>query len=364
MKALVLAVLIQAARAQGVDFYQEGAKALDAQKYDAAVDFFAKAIAADPQDYAAHFNRGLAFTYLNRETDAIAEYRRVLEIKPDVFEAELNLATSLLKMNQFAVAEQMYSKALALKPDSQAAESGLGRTLAREGKLSEADPHYRKAGEVKELAAEYELAKKPQEAIAIYKTFPEDPAAQERMGALLIEIGNPQDAIAPLELAVGKSPTAANRLALAEAYARTKQDAKAEPLVAAALAAAPGDIELRMFYAKLLRDERKFPEAAGQFQAAAKAKPDMADAWTELAGVLIMMDQYPPALAALDRVHALNAETAGHYFLRGMVLDKLHQPKDAMANYNQFLALSQGKNPDQEFQARQRVKTLEHEVKR
>jgi hypothetical protein len=47
-----------------------------------------------------------------------------------------------------------------------------------------------------------------------------------------------------------------------------------------------------------------------------------------------------------------------------MVLDRLHLVKDAMANYNQFLALSQGKNPDQEFQARQRVKTLEHEVKK
>src|SRR5262249_16835357 len=161
--------------------------------------------------------------------------------------------------------------------------------------------------------------------------------------------------------AVGKSPTVANQVALAQAYVRTNQTAKAEPLVAAALTAAPKDVDLRLFYAKLLRDERKFPQAAAQFQTAAQAKPDMPEAWTELGGVLGMMEQYPPALAALDRVHALNAETAGHYFLRGMVLDRLHQPKDAIANYNQFLALSQGKNPDQEFQARNRVKTLERE---
>ena len=364
MKALVVAVLIRAACAQGVDFYQEGVKALDARKFEAALDLFSKAIAADSQDYAAHFNRGLALTYLNRDTDAIAEYRRVLEIKPDVFEAELNLATSLVKTNQFAEAEQTYLKALALKPDSQAAESGLGRALARQGKLDEADPHYRKAGEVKELAAEYELARKPQKAIAIYKEFPQDPAAQERMGALLLESGNAEEAVAPLEFAVGKSPTAANQLALAQAYVRSRQTAKAEPLAAAALGAAPQDVDLRMFYAKLLRDERKFPQAAAQFQAAAQANPDMPAAWTELAGVLVMMEQYPPALAALDRVHALHAETAGHYFLRGMVLDRMRQPKEAIANYNQFLTLSDGKNPDQEFQARQRVKTLEREVKR
>jgi tetratricopeptide (TPR) repeat protein len=163
---------------------------------------------------------------------------------------------------------------------------------------------------------------------------------------------------------VAKSPTPANRLALAQAYAGTKQPVKAEPLAAAAVAQAPNDTELRLFYARLLRDERKFPLAAGQFQSVAQAKPDSVPAWTELAGVLVMMEMYPQALTALDHVHELHAEIAGHFFLRGMVLDRLHVVKDAMANYNQFLALSQGKNPDQEFQARQRVKTLEHEVKK
>ena len=130
------------------------------------------------------------------------------------------------------------------------------------------------------------------------------------------------------------------------------------------MAQAPNDTELRLFYARLLRDERKFPLAAAQFQSVAQAKPDSVPAWTELAGVLVMMEMYPQALTALDHVHELHAEIAGHFFLRGMVLDRLHVVKDAMANYNQFLALSQGKNPDQEFQARQRVKTLEHEVKK
>ena len=39
-------------------------------------------------------------------------------------------------------------------------------------------------------------------------------------------------------------------------------------------------------------------------------------------------------------------------------------PKEALASYQRFLELSQGKNPDQEFQARQRVRTLEKEIKR
>ena len=406
MRFLLIFLVLPFASAQAPTFVEQGIQALDAQKYDDALDLFAKAIAADPQDYAAHFERGLAFSLQGKDPDAIAEYTRTLELKPGLYEAELNLGISLLRVakpadaiphlsaaatqkpgqfrpafylgnafleaQQYAEAEQAYSKALALDPKSAPTETALGRALAKQGKLKEAEPHYRKAvvldpsrkDPLFDLAAQYEAAKQPVEAIAIYRDFPENPAAQERMGALLLESGKPEDAIAPLEFAVSKSPTPANQLALAQAYARTKQPAKAEPLAASAIAKAPNDVELRMFYGLLLRDQRKFPPAAAQFQAVAQAKPDSVPAWTELAGVLVMMEMYPQALTALDRVHELHAEIAGHFFLRGMVLDRLHQPKDAMANYNQFLALSQGKNPDQEFQARQRVKTLEHEVRK
>jgi tetratricopeptide (TPR) repeat protein len=379
MRYLVLTVLAAVAGAQTVDFYGEGMKALDAQKYDSAVELFAKAIAADPADYAAHFNRGLAFSLQKKDADAVPEYTRALELKPGLPQAQKNLATSLenvgeaqIAARQFAEAEQSFKRALELNANSAQAELGLGRTIAREGRLQDAQAHYEKAvtldaslkPALADMAAQYEAAKMPEGAIAIYRQFPEDPAAQERIGSLLLAAGKPDEAVTALEAAVQKSPTAANQLALAQAYVSTKQPAKAEPLAASALAAAPGDVDVRMFYGRLLRDQRKFPPAASQFLAAAQAKPAMVEAWSELAGALVLMEQYPQALAALDRVHALNAEIAGHFFLRGMVLDHLHQPKDAIVSYNQFLTLSQGKNPDQEFQARQRVKTLEHEVKK
>ena len=73
---------------------------------------------------------------------------------------------------------------------------------------------------------------------------------------------------------------------------------------------------------------------------------------------------YPQAIAALDQIHRLNAEKPGHYYLRAIVLDKLRQNKAALENYKRFLELSQGKSPDEEFKARQRVRILEHEVNR
>jgi tetratricopeptide (TPR) repeat protein len=119
-----------------------------------------------------------------------------------------------------------------------------------------------------------------------------------------------------------------------------------------------------MTIGRIYRDQKNYSEAANYFLNAAKLKPAGADAWSELAGVLTLMQQYPQALAALDKLHELNAEKPGHYYLRAIILDKLHQLKPALASYQQFLRTSNGQNPDQEFQARGRIKALQHEVNR
>ena len=80
--------------------------------------------------------------------------------------------------------------------------------------------------------------------------------------------------------------------------------------------------------------------------------------------LLAIAGQYPQTIAALDRVRALGAENSGHYFFRALALDHLDQRAEAIQNYNKFLAGSQGKFPDQEFQARQRVRILEAELKK
>ena len=390
--------------AQSADFEAQGLKALDERKYEDAVAWFSRATAADPKDYSAHFNLALAYSLLNRDADAIPEYKATLELRPALYEAELNLGISLLRSKdaaaavahlksaagqkaaefraqfylgealfdtrQFAEAEAAYRAAAALDANSAVAQLGLGRALAQQGRRQDAEPLYRKAAAMDaanqdmllELASLYEDNRQAPEAIAIYREFPANPGAQERLGALLLESGHPADAIPPLEAAVAQSPTPANRLALAQAYAREKQPAKAEVQAAGALAAAPGDLALRLFYGRLLRDQRKFPEAAAQFLAVGQKQPDSVEAWSELSGVYMAAEQYPQALAALDKVRGLGAESVGHVFVRALAFDHLHQVKDALENYNRFLAASHGEHPDQEFQARQRARILEREL--
>ena len=280
------------------------------------------------------------------------------------------LAAALLGAGDFAKAEQSYAAALAIDPKSPDAELGLAHALAGENKLEDAAAHFKKAAELNpayrddllELATMYETAKQPEQAMAIYQQFPENPGAQERLGDLLLKAGKAADAIPCFQIAVAKSPTEANRAALAEAYLKNNEPDKAQPLVEQILAADPDNFEIRMLHGRLIRDQRKFPEAAAEFERATKLKPDAPQAWSELAGVLVMAENYPPALAALDRIAALHAEKPGHVFLRAIVLDKIRDLKPALESYQRFLQMSQGENPNQEWQARQRIKLLEREI--
>jgi tetratricopeptide (TPR) repeat protein len=202
------------------------------------------------------------------------------------------------------------------------------------------------------------------QATPLLEQFPNDPGAREKLGQIFLNAKQPERAVPQFAAAVQLSPTPANRIALATAYMRANQQAQAIPLLKDALAASPNDWELQMTVGRLYRDQRQFAEAADYFRAATKLKPDAADGWSELAGVLTLLDQYPQALAALDRLHELHAEKPGHVFLRAIILDKLHQLKPALVSYQQFLQLDNSQHPDQDFQARGRVKALEHEMDR
>ncbi len=396
---------------QSVDYNAEGMKALEEARYDAAVQAFHKAIEADPKDYTAHFNMALAYSFLNKDEEGIAEYRLTLELKPGLYEAQLNegillmrrrepaealplfegaveqkpeeyrpryyLAEAQLETGALEKAEASYHKALELDPKSANAELGLAHALARQAKLADSDPHFRRAGELDpkyreyllELASLYEQAKQPADAIKIYREFPENVAAREHLGQLMLETKQYADAIPQLESAFAKDPTAANRLALAEAYIFTSQNEKAVPLLDKAIAADPENYDLRMIYARALRDRKQFPAAANQFYAAAKLKPSEFKTWDQLGDMLYMMGDFDRALEAFTKAHELGDDAPGNWFFRAITLDKLRQTnpklaKPALDAYQKFLSISQGKFPDQEFQARQRARIIQRELEK
>ncbi len=358
---------------QPADHAAEGLKALEAQDYAAAEQHLGQAVAADPSDFAARFNLALTQSLLGKRREAIEGYRKVLSLKPGLYEAELNLgillvlekqsgeavtllesacrqkpgefkphfwlAEALLAAGQPSGAAEHFKRALELDQKSADAWLGLARAKMRQGELEEAEAGMKKALELApesrqallELAAAYEQAGRLDKAIDLYAQFPDNAAALERRALLLIKTGHSEQALSPLEKLLAREPDNAG---------------------------------LRLTYGRVLRDLKRYREAAAQFNSAVQIKPDLAEGWGELAGVSVLTENYATALQALDRLKDLGAEKPGHLYLRAIMLDKMRRLKPALEYYEKFLETSGGASPNEEFLARQRARIIKKELER
>jgi tetratricopeptide (TPR) repeat protein len=242
------------------------------------------------------------------------------------------------------------------------AQDNLAGAEAAIRRAAELDPSYRDA--LLGVGQRYEDRKQYAAAIAIYKQFPDNPAVRERLGNLLLEDGHPEEAIPHLEAVVKASPTPANRYALAIAHLRAGNAAEAEQTMQAALATDPKNSDLRLAYAGLLRDRKSFQAAAQQFYQVTQTVPDSKPAWTGFATMLLMLENYPQAVTAFDRLEALGEPNPAIYFFRALANDHLRQFKPALADYTKFLSLSKDAHPDEEFKARQRVQAIQKELEK
>lgn len=206
----------------------------------------------DPEDYMAHFNLGAALQAMGKPDQAIAEYRRVLELRPqdtialnslgaalqsmgrigesipeyqlalrarpDYLDARYNLGSALLASGKGAEAAAEFQQILAIKPDDSGAHANLGRALAVQGKMAEAaaefenalrldpqsaDAHY---GLGRVLAAQGDLKRAVDEFEAALRIAPSSAGAHSDLGTVLAMQGNFQRAVAEFEAALRIAP--------------------------------------------------------------------------------------------------------------------------------------------------------------
>jgi serine/threonine-protein kinase len=138
-----------------------GATLLDHKKDpDGAIPWFQKAIALDPAYAQFHVHLGHALAIKGQLDDAIASYRKAIELAPKSddtdggmkarFAPSLGaihgvLADTLAKKDQKDEAIVHYRKAIELDPNDGASHNNLGNMLKDKGELDEAIAHFRKA---------------------------------------------------------------------------------------------------------------------------------------------------------------------------------------------------------------------------
>lgn len=388
----------------------EAEAALDKQDYPAAERKLNEALAADSQDYRAWYDLAFLYSATGKKPEAIDAYRKSVAAKPDVFESNLNLGILLAAAGN-ADAEAVLRAATRLKPSAKP-EEGLSRAwqslglvlasknpaealdafrqaaqlqpkdpephvsagllLEKQDRLVEAEKEYQRAAELDPKSSEalaglvnvYTRSRRlPEAEISLRKYLAVDPgnaSAHLQLGRVLVAQGRADDARSEFEAAAKLSPDDPAILReLAAAYLAAKQYDQAAARYRLLVENNSQDAELHFALGDALMHARKFPEAESELLAAVKLKPDLAEAYRELAVVAYENKNYPLAIKALDVQAKFQPETAGSYWLRATSYDNLKAYKEAAENYRQFLRLAKGKFPDQEWQARHRLRAID-----
>jgi len=379
--------------------------------YESAKPLLRQATEKDPKSYQAWYDLGYANQALNQRDEAMAAYRKSVEINGRVFESNLNLGLLLASAGQNEEATAYLKAATVLQPASHVEQSrerawlALGQLQSRHdpaaaeqayaqaAKLQPTDPQphlllaalYETSGNLETAKAEYQRAlsgaQAEERALALrglvnvaiaskqygeaeanvrqyLATAPGDSQAHLLLGRLLAAEGKNDDALAELN-AAGSANDARVLREKAELLSAVGRQGEAAPIYKLLVDQNGGDAQLRYEYGIALMHQQQWLAAQEQLVMAVKLRPNLASAYGDLAVVASENKQYDLTLKALEIRTKLLGDNPGTFFLRATALDHLRRYPEASENYRQFLAVANGKYPDEEWKARHRLIAIE-----
>lgn len=268
---------------------------------------------------------------------ASSELLEALKLTPETTEDTLLAASLAESQGQNDAAEAAYRRVLEKDSKSAAANAGLAHLLMEKKQYPEA-----------ETLLESALKQSPDDA-ALNAQLATALAAQDKPEAL--PLLNKLHAAHPADEAITRM--------LADMMAETGDAAGSDKLYVELLAAHPDDIDLLIAHGQDLTRQLKYAAAMTVFNKATEVDATSGDAWSGLAFAALKVGQPSVTLHALTIRSKYLPEVPATLFLWAMAYDTLHEKLPAASYYHQFLKVAGGKFPDQEWQARQRLKILE-----
>ena len=385
------------------DYLDEAQKSIDKNDFASAVSPLEKFIAEKPDVAFAHFQLAYVYTALKRFAEARPELERAIAIDPKMPEAQLNLGILLLERDPAAAIAPL-SKAVELLPAQSRPRFLLGAAQEKTGDLTGAANSYEGAAHLDSsdpealihlgtiylnlkrapeaeakfraalgmqpgappallgLAKSLEAQKKP-EAAEAYKSYlatqPADPGASSRMVRTLMDQQKYDEALAELDRTeAGKPPTLDTLRMRADVQIAQKKWGDAAATIRQAIALAPADAELHGGLGRVYMQNRDFAAADKELKAALARDRNKLVYWKDLSTNYYLGGNFGATLATLDIIAKVEPPGPGTWFIRALCYDKLNQPKPALDAYQKFLDADKGSNPDQVWQAQQRIKAL------
>lgn len=305
-------------------------------RLDEAVALYRRALELEPTHLPARVRRGRALLDLGRAGDARADFERALDLDPTAPAAHQGLGRAAGELGDFESAVRHYQRALAIDPAATALHYPLSQAYRRLGRSEPARAHFARAGKVEArlddplTAPVLEAAGSLQHHLlrgAEAMARRDDLAAREAFEAAL--------AITPGEVSAS--------LGLAASHERLGDRASARRTLQAALSELADGPADRHQHAEILRSLGLLETAAGNdeaarghFTASLEIQPEQPELRLRVANGLARAGRFAEAIEHYDRVASTKSRwTAVALERRAAALAHLGRPDDAIASFQQ-----------------------------
>ncbi|GAA6217400.1 small glutamine-rich tetratricopeptide repeat-containing protein alpha-like [Lates japonicus] len=112
-------------RAEAERLKTDGNDQMKVENFGAAVEFYSKAIALNPQNAVYYCNRAAAYSKLGNYAGAVQDCEQAISIDPNYSKAYGRMGLALASLNKHTEAASYYKKALELDPDNDTYKTNL-----------------------------------------------------------------------------------------------------------------------------------------------------------------------------------------------------------------------------------------------
>ena len=131
LQSLALAVALLACLSAQAGPLEDASQSLKAGQHAKALELVNKHLAGQPKDARGRFLKGLIFTGMNRQGDAIAIFKKLTEDYPELPEPYNNLAVIYAQQKQYDKARDALEQAIRTHPAYATAHENLGDIYSR-----------------------------------------------------------------------------------------------------------------------------------------------------------------------------------------------------------------------------------------
>jgi protein O-GlcNAc transferase len=289
-----------------------GVIAFQKQEHVTAVDRIGQAIDADPGRAELYNSLGNVYRALDCPVEALAAFRRALQLRPDFSIAYFNLGVVLSEQGQQTGAIDCFERAAQLDPKNLPAWMNLGSALLERGELDDA-------------AACFEC---------LLELDANHPAALAQLGRCRARGGHTAEAISAYERALAQGNDTDELLkSLAECYLQNERSADAEGVYRRALERSPREANLLLNLAQALKDQKKFDEAIDCYRRGLSLDPQNANAHYAHARALHLSERFEEAISSYRQAIALGSKERQALYHLGNACKSVKRLSEAVEAY-------------------------------